>query len=289
MASDSAALALGIGILRRASQLEGSEEIRIWTGAALAVPEVLLRLTRRGDKVAGSMAWHWRLEEPDTAVNGKQTVTIDAVMRYSNAGRCRTIRRFGDAEACMIRLTGPPDWRAMWDSLDVLSVWTLPDQSELPRDGKMPLDGWSMTVEVRDGPRYRSYAYSNPDAHQHPAQVAAAAIGQMNLLLAKLIPRPSNEHLYRGRLEVGPGVSEFAACGSDTVWEVYGSLGARLDSAGMLRAGQDTTGRRAFYAELRGMLAFPGLAKEWGRPYGEILEVDSVLLVEEWTSPRHCR
>jgi hypothetical protein len=110
----------------------------------------------------------------------------------------------------------------------------------------------------------------------------------MDMGLAKMIPRPSNERVYRGRLEVGPGVSEFAVCGSGTVWEVYGPLGARLDSATMRRARQDTTARRAYYAELRGMLAYPGLAKEWRRPYSEVLEVESVVLVEDWTLRRNC-
>jgi hypothetical protein len=176
----------------------------------------------------------------------------------------------------------------MWDSLEALGVWTLPDQDDLPRDSIMVFDGWSMTVEVRDGPRYRSYAYSNPDAHKQPEQVAASALGQMDNELFKWLPRPANERVYRGRLEVGPMVSEFTVCGSRIPWEASGSLGLALDSARMRLAGRDTAARRPYYAELRGMLAYPGLAREWERPYAEILEVDSVLLVEDLKPEHRC-
>lgn len=194
--------------------------------------------------------------------------------------------RSGDVEACRVHFTRRPDWGAVWDSLEVLGVWTLADQDDLPRDSTMTLDGWSMTVEVRDGARYRSYAYSNPDAHRHPAQAAAAAIGRVDRYLWSLVPRPRNERRYRGRLEVGVGWSEFRVCGTSAIWGLQGSLGARLDSLRTKAAGLDSTARHVYNVELRGMLAYPGLARQWSTPYSEILDVDSVLTTEASVSAR---
>ena len=286
-ASDSAALALGLGLLRRTPVPKGTQEIRIWTGLALGVPHDLLRLTRRGNRVEGNKAWYWFVESVQDDTRGEEeSVPIDAVVRYSTGGRCGPPQRSGDVEACLVHLTKRPDWRAIWDSLEVLGVWTLPDQDELPRDSTMTLDGWAMTVEVRDGARYRSYAYSNPDAHRHPVQVAAAAIGRVDWHLSSLIPRSQNERHYRGRLEVGADWSEFTVCGTSTVWGVQGSLGARLDSLRIRPAGHDSAARYLYYAELRGILAYPGLARQWNTPYSEILEVDSVLIARDWRSRR---
>lgn len=287
-ASDSAALALGLGMLRQASLPDGTQEVRIWTGLALGVPHNLLRLTRRGGRVEGLKALYWSLESghPNPGT-GADPVPIDAIVRYHIAGRCGPPKRVGGVEACQVHFTQRPDWRALWDSLEALGVWTLPDQDDLPRDSLLTLDGWAMTVEVRDGGSYRSYAYSNPDAHRHPAQVAAAAIGRVDGHLWSLVPRPGNERRYRGRLDVGVGWSEFRVCGTNAIWGVQGRLGARLDSLRTNAAGQDSTARHIYYADLRGMLAYPGLAGQWDTPYSEILQVDSVLTTHA-TVPEHC-
>ena len=287
-ASDSAALALGIGLLRQTPLPDEIQEIRIWTGLALGVPHDLLRLTRRGNKIEGLKALYWEVERKETGESATAPgVPIDAVVRHTIEGRCRPPRRYGDVEACRVVFTNLPDWKAIWDSLAVLGVWTLPDQDALPRGSGMSLDGWAMTVEVRDGRRYRSYAYSNPDGRRHPAELAAAAIGRIDDSVWTLVPRPRNERRYRGRLDVGAGWSEFRACGSGTVWGVQGRLGNRLDSLRMKVAGQDSTARHVYYAELRGMLAYPGLAREWDTPYTEILQVDSVFTVRA-SSPERC-
>ena len=81
--------------------------------------------------------------------------------------------------------------------------------------------------------------------------------------------------------------SEFRVCGTSAIWGIQGSLGARLDSLRTKAEGQDSAARHIYYAELRGMLAYPGLARQWNTPYSEILEVDSVLTTQATVS-EHC-
>ncbi len=200
MASDSAAAALGIGVLRRRPLPEGSQEVRVWTGIALGVPHELTRLTRRGGRVDGMLALFWFVHgEEHRSHAGRPMVPTDAVIRHNLAGQCGPPRRAGDTEACQARLEGRPNWGVVWDSLERPGVWTLPDQEELPAESFMTLDGWSMTVEVRDGKRYRSYAYSNPDAHRHPAQVAATAIANAGGAVWRLMPRRAAASATRGK------------------------------------------------------------------------------------------
>ena len=287
-ASDSAALALGVGLLRQTPLPTEIQEVRIWSGLALGVPHDLLRHIKKKNEIDGVKAMYWEVERKDADAGAQLAgVPIDAIVRHTIEGRCGPPKRYGNVEACWVVFTKRPHWKAMWDSLEVLGVWSLPDQDDLPDDGSMTLDGWAMTVEVRRGNRYRSYAYSNPDGRRHPAQVAAAAIGRIDDSVWSLVPRPRNERRYRGRLDVGVGWSEFRACGSGTIWGVQGRLGNRLDSLRMKVAGQDSTARHVYYAELRGMLAYPGLARYWNTPYAEILEVDSVFTVRA-SSPERC-
>lgn len=279
MASDAAALALGIPLLRRVPFREGEQEIRIWSGVELGEPRDLVRLHRRGRAVSGTWAWYW------SADDASSEVTTDAVVRHSLAGRCDTPRQQGDTAACVARLRSRPDWSAIWDSLTVLGVWTLPNQDDLPHEGRITLDGWSMTIELRDGPRYRSVAYSNPDAFNHPAQVAATAVGGAARHLGELLPPPRNERQLRGELHFGSAGPEFRSCRSSTVWGVQGPLGPVLDSA--RAASQRSATSISFLVNLRGMLTVRGLARSWGAPYDYILQVDTVSEWEQW-SARKC-
>ncbi len=278
-ASDSAAMALQLSVLRHTPLPSGSREIRIWTGLALGVPHDLLRLSEREGRVDGSLGWHWSARhDPE---DDPTEVPIDAVVRRSVAGRCTKPRRVGETEACRVHLRAAPNWRALWDSLENLGVWRLPDQDELPQIGAS-LDGWGMTVELRDGQRYRSYAYDNPDGHRHPAQVAATAVARIGDDLWRLVPPSVHQRRLRGRLAIKPGEwSEFRGCGSNISWGVSGRLTPTLDSLRARKVGSDSVAG-VFYVEALASLAYPGLARSWGTPYPEVLEVDSILTVAAW-------
>lgn len=261
-----------------------AQEIRIWRGMGLGVPYDLLRLVRRNGKVEGRYSWWWPVF-PRELIARLETTPIDAVLRYGREGQCSRPRRVGAAEGCDLYLLTKPDWQVMWDSLTALGVWTLPDQSALPRDSVLVFDGSSMTVEVRDGRRYRSYAYNNPDVHAHPAQHLAAAIERIDFRLDLSTPRPKQERTVEGKLDVRHNDVSFTPCRSNRTIGATGGFSPIVHSA-MTRAGKDSTYHAVFFVRMRGMLAYPGLAKEWRSPYPDVFESDTVLQATEWGQHR---
>lgn len=172
----------------------------------------------------------------------------------------------------------------LWDSLTKLTMWTLPTLASLPPDSVMVFDGWWMSVELRYGNHYRSFGYGNPDAHKHPTQQLAARIGRAPQMIWRLVPEPARIRTYRGRLDLRPGrVGSFTACGSTERWGVSGELGTLWS----FPEGTDTATVRSRLAEVRGMLAAPGLAVMWRSPYNDVLQVRSVTSSSEWTD-RSC-
>jgi hypothetical protein len=280
-ASDSLAVALGLAPLRRIQLPEGDAEIRIWSGAAMGVPYRMVRLVRTGTEVSGIVAWHWPVDNAALA-RSRPWVPIDSIMRHNHEGRCEEFRRHGTAEGCIARLRQVPQWRTIWDSLTSLGIWEQPDQSELPNDGRMITDGWSMTVELRDGDRYRSFAYINPDAHDHPAQRRAALMPRATdaAWAAASFP-PSRLRSYRGRLELGyQQVPTFIACGSTARWGLEGNL-LRLPR---FPEGADSAGVVLHFVEIKAVPAPPGIAQMRRSPYEEILSVREVDSVKAWTT-----
>lgn len=279
--SDSAAIALGLTPLRHSALPAGDAEIRLWTGMGIGLPHRLLRLSRSDGQVTGFVAWYWPIRDlPRTG--GPPRVPIDSVLRYSYSGRCEDFRRQGDAEGCIALLTHAPPWQVIWDSLTTLGVWTQPDQSELPRDGSIIGDGWSMAVELRDGDRYRSFAYSNPDAHPHPAQQRAAQIGQVGgeAWAAASLP-PNRLRSYHGRLNVPYRRNQtFVPCGSNQIWGVQPEI---LEVA-RRAAETDSAVVRSYYVELRAMPVTPGLLEMWRSPFDEVLSVHGIVAVKPWSA-----
>jgi hypothetical protein len=288
MASDSAAIALGLPPLRQAAPGTGVREIRVWTGIEIGEPHDLLRLVRRGDHVDGIFAYHWEVEGPPQVPPPDQ-LPMDSVLRYSFAGECGAVHRVGHSEACPIQLKRQPDWRRLWDSLERLGVWQLADQSIQPNDSVVVFDGWSMTVELRDGPFYRSFAYSNPNAHKGAAFRAATAIGQIENGLWVLMMPKTNNHIVRGRLAIGTRSTEFLPCGSTETWGATGVNSPATDSLYRIIPQNDSVSRQVRYAVLRGMDALPQVVRGWGSPYTHVLEVDTVLSISSWTGKECAR
>lgn len=282
MASDSAAIALGLPALRHATLGSGVREIRVWTGIEIGEPHDLLRLVRRGNHVDGILAYHWEVEEAPQRP-WPDELPIDSVVRYRLAGQCAPVHRVGRTEACPVRLKRQPDWRRLWDSLETLGVWQLPDESRQPADSVIVFDGWSMTVELRDGPFYRSFAYSNPNAHKGAAFRAATAIGRIDDGLWTLMMPLANDRVMRGRLAIGSRSTEFLPCGSTETWGATNVNSPATDSLYRMIAEHDSVSRQVRYVVLRGMDALPALVRSRGGPYSHVFEVDSVLAVRKWT------
>lgn len=277
-AYDDEATALGLVPLRRLALPEGDAEIRIWSGWGIMAADRMVRLSRHGDRVDGGAGWHWKVD-PHPA-----WTTIDATLRYQHSGQCNALKRAGDVEGCDARMARRPPWESLWDSLTRLSVWTLPDQATLPSDGLNFFDGWGMVVEVRSGGYFRSYSYSNPDAHRQPEQKLAAQIARLVDGIWDLVTPSSQTRTYRGRLNVkSRRGATFVACGASDRWKT----GGNLDTLWYHSPPDDSTTVKSFFVVLRGMLSQPNPRIRRGAPSGRRLEVDTVNTATAWVG-KHC-
>jgi len=78
--------------------------------------------------------------------------------------------------------TGPKaGWPTFWSRAESLGIWTLPDDSTLPQEGRQTTkDGYSIIVETQRAGKYRVYAYNNPKLQtQWPTAARIMAIGKL--------------------------------------------------------------------------------------------------------------
>ncbi|MEM1043959.1 MAG: hypothetical protein AAGI91_15195 [Bacteroidota bacterium] len=81
-------------------------------------------------------------------------------------GGCDVVHRDTTASACLFNLNSEPDWAALFGTLEALSLWTLPDESVLPKcvPGEyrvIDTGGIPLLYEIFDGTSYRAYHYSD--------------------------------------------------------------------------------------------------------------------------------
>lgn len=276
---DTVAIAAGLRPLRERSLPTGSRELRVWIGGGITIPEDLYRIRVDDGKVTGQWIRYW---DRKNRYEWLSKVSQSAMMRYSLDGTCDRIGTAGNVDACVTRFTKPPDWESMLRRLETDSVWTLLDQSAMPRDSIIVFDGYAISVEARDGANYRYFGYVNPDAHANAGARHAAAIAKSFAVLWPLAAPSKQRKVYRGRFTGDDGHYALAICRDTTKWGLDGDLSPLkpIRRDGTPDSLSDTI--RVAYAEVRGMKAFPGLAKQWHSPYPEVIEVDSVLVVRPW-------
>ena len=269
----------------------GSRELRVWFGGGIGWPEDLFRFQIKNGKVRGQWIRYWSVAVDEDAP--PEAADFPAVVRYNLEGRCESIRSLDRTAVCFARFTRRPDWSALLAKIDSEGVWTLPGAQDLPKEhlpNGMQIfvsDGYEMTVEARDGLRYRSYAYNNPETRKQDPAKHAAAITAAFATIGKFIPPNTNTRIFRGRYTPGTAYSRFINCGDTTTW----GLSLPMDPPRMPRNGaHDFLPDTMFsaYAEVRGMKAYPGLARDWDTPYPEIIEVDSFLVLKPWRK-EECR
>jgi hypothetical protein len=273
---DSAARAYGLVPLAEARLGRSVEEIRFWAGGGVTAEQSFTRIIRSGNHVDGTLGLYWREINP----NSRASVTQGAMVRYFHAGTCRTLKDFGNIEACTLRFRQEPDWRAIWDSVIALGVATLPPQSSLSRPRVVVWDGTSLTIELRTADDYHRYFFSNPYAYHDSVDQKVVAIATLLRSAISLVPRSSNERRFRGLLDMTSSNSEFTACGSRVAWgiQMAGPSPARPSAT-------DSTAHALYYADVWGQLAMPGI--RWGLPYPEIVQVFRVESVVPW-GPKRC-
>jgi hypothetical protein len=273
-------VAAGLRPLSATTLASGARELRIWIGGGIGWPQDLYQIRSERGTVRGQWIRYWYRDDESQSRSGE--VSFSAVVRYSLEGTCESIRAAGDARICLTKFSARPNWERVLKDIQAESVWTLPDESETVNDGVIVTDGYGITVEAREGTRYRFYSYGNPDAHTAPAAQHAAAIARAFRDMWSFLPPHRNQHVFRGHFTGGARRYAFVRCGETTVWGLQGELGPLmpLTPDKMLDTLADTV--RQAYVEVRGMKAYPGLAKQWRSPYPEIIEVDSVMAVRPW-------
>jgi len=284
---DAAAQAAGLAPLRSTPLPAGEREVRLWTGGSLGYPRQLYRVrTREGRVVEGELIDYWVMDRDQAKPDSTR---YEALIRYQEAGRCGAVTTGREMEACRVLFTRAPDWAGVLARADSAGMRTLPDESELPEQ-RIYLDGWSMTVELRDGAGYRTYKYTNPREDSSRAEYGRALRIVRAFRQADSLARtPDVLRVYRGLYASGPSLSEFRPCGEEVTWGMQGDLrGLPYAWSRQPRADTATAGVRRVFAEVRGTLAPAWLAREWGSEYPRVLQVREVLSWREW-DPALCR
>lgn len=148
---------------------EGEREIRVWSVIAIGSPMDLVIVKDQGADPHGEaiLYWHTSADEDDS---------LDARHTAELGPKCERLERGNSWAVCYVNFTDEPDWTRLLDDATDAGVWTLPDPFALPYEGWWVLDGWSITVELRDGDHYRAYHYDNPDAYDWPETRTAEAL-----------------------------------------------------------------------------------------------------------------
>ena len=277
---DQGAKAAGLAPLRESALPAGEREVRLWTQVEIGVPKQLYRFTERGGRVRGEVVEYWSLERGDFA-DERPGETMHDLMLYTLRGRCDHFTTSADAAACRARFRREPSWAAVLRAAESHGLWSLPDPSVLPKENTIGIDGWTMVVELRDGPRYRTYRYHNPGSHPQWASDAQAS-GIVGVLrgLDSLVSPPDIHRVYRG-LTTGRYRSAFRSCGGEQTWDFYSDLRSMLARAQPeLRAtapaqlsDSAARGETLYEVEVLGELTPEWLARRWESKYSHVLQV----------------
>ena len=278
--------AAGLRPLRLEFLPRGTREIRVWLGGGLGWPQGLYRLVERGGRPSGEYIRYWLLDNHDPV--GADSATFAALIRYHERGRCEPVLRGRTAEACRALFEKEPDWGEVWRAADSLGVWSLPDASTLPEvvgpngERTITLDGWGITVELRDGPSYRAWHYSNPDVKPWPEAARATAFAAAVRSVSALLRRSAAESVYVGRVDVRADTVEFSPCGGGGLWLLMGRVDRLVGSRREARPPVPSS-----RVEVRATLAPEWVARAWWhvpQRYRRTLQADSVLAVTPWGS-----
>jgi hypothetical protein len=302
--ADSVLRAAGLPPLDQAPAAEGEREVRVWS-EGFGVPAYLYRFVERRGRTTGEVVLFWGAPPPDPnpACGERPGETTDDLMRYTQAGRCGGFARAAGIGVCRARFTRPPDWGAVLRRMEAAGLWELPDPASLPAVGYVTVDGWGFTAELRDGARYRAYAYDNPQTMPWPeARRAVAVSDHLRAISARMRPAAVVRD-YRGIYEgpAGPGarldldtLANFRPCGQAVTWGVRGyvtELQALRDLApdvagarpAQARAARARVGvRRRLYVEATGQLTPAWVARRQRSRYPRVLQLTDVRTARPW-------
>jgi hypothetical protein len=270
---DSVVVSAGLSRLRSSALPEGQREVRIWVGGGFTTPEDLYRFVDDRGQVSGELVQYWHVGAVDglDSVERRLREMDDDLMLSSLRGSCSRFSTGARMYTCRTDFIRPPNWAAVLQHAEAAGLWTLPEQW-IPPDGMQVLDGWGMTVELRDGIRYRAYHYNNPDSRTpSPENVNAMAIRVSLGAIDSLRKTPDVVKSYRG-ITTGVYHSEFVDCATGARWEFYNDLrslaaGSRVS----FQPASDSTAR--YVVEVVGELTPEWLARRWSSKYPKVLQI----------------
>lgn len=173
MANDIASAAR-LGRLHEAALSGKHKEVRIWIGGGHGWPQSLYRFQIDGSTVVGELYLYWPADSAKSA--GLAEDHIAEHVRPDCENRAYG-RRYG---VCRKVFALEPDWESIYADLTDLGPWALRDESELrPQVDFLVLDGWGITVELRDGKKYRAYEHDNPRTKPWPEAQRAVKMAEL--------------------------------------------------------------------------------------------------------------
>lgn len=282
---DRVAAAARLASLRAAPLPAGEREVRIWIGGGPGYPQHLYRITDRGGRVRGEVVAYWPVE-PDFSRGERPGETFHDLMLHRHRGQCEGATVASGTGVCRVRFTRAPDWAATLRRAEQAGLWRLPDESQLPGGARIGLDGWSLTVELRDGREYRTYRYwsprdSAPNAEERSALEIARALRQVDSLMRV----PDEIRVFRG-VTTGAYRTSFRQCGGEQEWDFYADLRhlAGSDSVSLPARGDSVP----YYVEVRGSLYLEWVTRRWDTKYPRVMHPFALLRARPWTGAE-CR
>jgi hypothetical protein len=269
--------AAGLTPLRSTRLAAGQREIRVWIGGGIGYPQDLYRIVDQGKgKVLGWLIFHWPADD-DAKSGAKKGRTFNDVVTYHQRGRCSNFRRSREVAVCDANFDTRPEWSTVLREADAAGLWTLPDESLLPKSDIITTDGWGITIELRNGLTYRAYSYGNPDDKAWPEAKLAVRIAKAFRRIDSYVTRSDAEKDYRGVYSSGPSLSEFRQCSSKEQWGFQGNLEGYSSWSNRPRGDSTVTGIKRQFITVRGSLTPEWLAREWNSEYKRVLEVSKIL------------
>jgi hypothetical protein len=283
---DAVASTAGIPVLRVTPLPAGEREVRVWIGGGPGYPQRMYRFIRGRGRVRGEEILHWPGREQQRRFGVEGAPSFEQLMVDELRGGCGHFRRGETAGTCRVRFRSEPRWSEVLARTEAAGLWEVPDESTLPGGRRLVIDGWSVTVELRDGTRYRSYAYFNPDrpgARPEAARAAAVAAAMGGVDSVRRLPDAIR--FYRG-VTRGTYQSAFTPCGGRQPWEFHADLGHLAREAAL--AAPDTSPAALNYVEVIGTPTPVWLARQWNSSYVRALQVNQLVSTRPWTG-EECR
>lgn len=156
--TDSVSKAANLPILRNIPIDDDLTEIRIWVGFGPLVIQDMYRIYKLDNgKLEGEYIWYFDVPNDKWEPDEKKEFYTDTY-EY-----CDKINVFEETESCKVMLDHNTDWNEIYNKLNKLDIWNMPDNSEIPEYKKnstiVTLDGSSIVVELKKKGYYRSFSH----------------------------------------------------------------------------------------------------------------------------------